>query len=122
MGHNIFSPAFPASCPWVTTVGGTQIGRNKTVFDPEKVANVYKWRRDDGTLRAFQQWASGGGFSKTFDAPEYQRRTLADCFENHNPGLPSFQGKDWQATDGLYNRKGHGLPDISASGWLLRQS
>ncbi|KIK60501.1 hypothetical protein GYMLUDRAFT_167978 [Collybiopsis luxurians FD-317 M1] len=47
----IFQPAFPASCPYVTTVGGT------TGISPEI---------------ATTDFASGGGFSRLFSQPSYQ--------------------------------------------------
>ncbi|KAH8997050.1 subtilisin-like protein, partial [Lactarius hatsudake] len=48
-----FLPFFPASCPWVTSVGGT------TSHDPEVAASL-----------------SGGGFSIYFDRPEYQEGVI----------------------------------------------
>lgn len=51
-----FLPAFPAGCPWVTTVGGTE------GFNPEVAVTRY---------------ASGGGFSEYFPAPKYQKATVA---------------------------------------------
>lgn len=49
-----FTPAFPASCPWVTTVGGTQS------IDPE-----IAWED------------SSGGFSNYFCQPDYQKSAVA---------------------------------------------
>ncbi|KAJ7620287.1 subtilisin-like protein [Roridomyces roridus] len=46
---NVFVPAFPSSCPWVTTVGGT-LG-----IRPEKAMNL-----------------TSGGFSNIFPRPAYQ--------------------------------------------------
>ncbi|KAH9062348.1 subtilisin-like protein [Lactarius vividus] len=54
-----FIPRFPATCPWVTVVGGT------TEYDPE-VAAVF----------------SGGGFSDHFERPLYQRRTVPTFLED----------------------------------------
>ena len=51
-----FLPHFPASCPWVTSVGATQN------FNPEI---------------AVTQYASGGGFSNYFNAPKYQKETVS---------------------------------------------
>ncbi|KAH9161681.1 subtilisin-like protein [Lactarius sanguifluus] len=48
-GNVRFRPTFPASCPWVTTVGGT------TRYEPEIAAAI-----------------SGGGFSDYFKRPDYQ--------------------------------------------------
>lgn len=35
-----FTPAFPATCPWITAVGGSAIDFNKTVFDPDRKSVV----------------------------------------------------------------------------------
>ena len=51
----MFLPSFPASCPWVTTVGGT------AGFEPEV---------------AVSRFASGGGFSNYFSMPSYQSKTI----------------------------------------------
>jgi tripeptidyl-peptidase-1 len=52
-GKTSFTTAFPASCPWVTTVGGT------TGNSPENA------------------WSSGGGgFSEVFGRPDYQNATV----------------------------------------------
>jgi len=56
-----FLPAFPAGCPWVTTVGGTE------GFAPEVAVSRY---------------ASGGGFSEYFPAPKYQQRVVADYIKS----------------------------------------
>ena len=52
----MFLPAFPAGCPWVTVVGGTE------GFSPEV---------------AVTRFASGGGFANYFPAPGYQKATTA---------------------------------------------
>ncbi|KAH9170162.1 subtilisin-like protein [Lactarius sanguifluus] len=54
-----FIPRFPATCPWVTVVGGT------TDYGPEVAATF-----------------SGGGFSDHFERPLYQRRTVPTFLEN----------------------------------------
>jgi len=51
--RKIFQPTFPASCPFVTTVGGT------TGVNPEVAVNF-----------------SGGGFSRYFDVPDYQEEAV----------------------------------------------
>lgn len=52
-GKTSFTTAFPAACPWVTTVGGT------TGNSPESA------------------WSSGGGgFSEVFGRPDYQNATV----------------------------------------------
>ena len=50
-----FLPAFPASCPYVTTVGGTRD------FNPEQIA-----------FDVNNGYVAGGGFSEYFPRPAYQ--------------------------------------------------
>ncbi|KAH8991300.1 tripeptidyl peptidase SED3 [Lactarius akahatsu] len=54
-----FTPIFPATCPYVTAVGGT------TSFMPEVAASF-----------------SGGGFSKYFLHPEYQLQAVSTFLDN----------------------------------------
>lgn len=90
-----FLPIFPASCPWVTTVGGTQ------QIQPE----VAYWKGagdgSDGDSSPLE--ASGSGFSNYFDRPAYQNGVVDTYIKNLN-------GK----YKGLYNSEGRGYPDISA--------
>ncbi len=58
-----FIPAFPAGCPWVTTVGGTK------GFEPEV---------------AVSRFGSGGGFSNYFKAPSYQKATVQKYIKSLN--------------------------------------
>lgn len=59
-----FLPAFPASCPYVTTVGATM------QFEPEIPAYREPGGGPDG--RAHGYYASGSGFSYYFPRPKYQ--------------------------------------------------
>lgn len=64
----MFVPVFPASCPWVTTVGGT------AGFEPEV---------------AVSRFGSGAGFSNYFPMPEYQMDAV-DGYLDHIGDL--YQG------------------------------
>jgi len=92
-----FLPEFPASCPYVTTVGATE------QFEPE----VACWRPDgigpDGRHHGF--YASGSGFSNYFPRPSYQNGVVDTYVKNLNGDY-----------SGLYNSTGRGYPDISAQG------
>lgn len=55
-----FLPMFPASCPYVTAVGGV------LATDPGMAWNE-----------------SSGGFSNYFDRPEYQSKVVTDYLDNH---------------------------------------
>jgi tripeptidyl-peptidase I len=62
--RSTFLPAFPASCPYVTTVGATQ------QFEPEVSAHRLPGLGFDGQNHSF--FASGSGFSNYFPRPAYQ--------------------------------------------------
>ncbi|KAK3367586.1 peptidase S8/S53 domain-containing protein [Podospora didyma] len=90
-----FSPVFPASCPWVTSVGGTQMGSNATTN--EETA----WRRVLDKKLA----TSGGGFSNVFSAPPYQVPNVArykDLEKNH-----------LDAVRDRFSSTGRGYPDVA---------
>ena len=80
-----FLPAFPASCPYVTTVGATQ------QFEPEVSAYRQPGLGPDGRQHGF--YASGSGFSYYFPRPKYQDAVVPAYVKN-------LKG----AWDGLYNK------------------
>ncbi|KKY15785.1 putative tripeptidyl-peptidase 1 precursor [Diplodia seriata] len=92
-----FIPDFPASCPYVTTVGATH------EFEPEVVA--YRPSYTDATGRVHNAYSSGGGFSNYFARPAYQEEVVAKYIEG-------LEGE----FDGLYNKSGRAYPDIAAQG------
>ena len=63
-----FQPQFPASCPWVTSVGGTE------QVQPE-----------------IATWLSGGGFSDVFARPDYQAKQVG-AYLNNTVGEKRFKG------------------------------
>ena len=83
-----FLPKFPASCPYVTAVGGTKN------FSPEVAA----WKSETS-------YSSGGGFSNYFARPSYQSSRDAVC--KYVEGLQDTY-------EGLYNKTGRAYPDLSA--------
>ena len=86
-----FLPKFPASCPYVTTIGAT---RN---FNPEVAAF--------DTFASGSVFTSGGGFSNYFPRPSYQDTVVSKY-------VASLGNK----YAGLYNKSGRGYPDIAAQG------
>jgi len=85
-----FLPVFPATCPYVTSVGAT-IG-----IAPEVAVDI------PGI-----GFYSGGGFSNYFSRPWYQK-SVVDAYLDK---LPKGVYK------GLYNSSGRGYPDVAAQGW-----
>lgn len=89
-----FNPSFPGTCPYVTSVGATQINPGNNVLQPETACE--------------QVIYSGGGFSNNFAMPSYQKTAIANYYAKYNPPY----GAD------RYNnsRMVRGYPDISANG------
>lgn len=85
-----FTVQSPVNCPYVTTVGATQLLANGTEVAVQSSAG----------------WASGGGFSDLYAAPSYQQRALAAYFANYTP----------TNLGGTFNASGRGVPDLSAVG------
>ena len=113
-----FNPSFPASCPWVTTVGGTQRTTQphqnfttKTATtdraypsaeDPENPTNetAFYFATDNRTL------SSGGGFSNLFPAPYYQ---IADIYR-----YELTESEHLRNLTGKFTTTARGYPDVSA--------
>lgn len=89
-GNN--NAVFPASCPWITSVGGSALPENGTIGDKE----VMPW-----------QFPPGGGFSNFFALPDYQAAAVASYYAAHDPGYNSS----------VYNntQKARGYPDVAVS-------
>ncbi|KAI9066070.1 subtilisin-like protein [Trametes sanguinea] len=88
-----FAPAFPGGCPYITSVGATQINPGAKVTDPESAC--------------MQVIYSGGGFSNVFPMPSYQKSAVENYLSKHAPDYPA----------GTYNTSGsRAYPDLSANG------
>ncbi|KAG5984638.1 hypothetical protein E4U55_003859 [Claviceps digitariae] len=114
-----FSPNFPASCPWVTAVGGTQLantnhqtwkaGMEFRDFPPE---TAYMWQPNGGRVSS-----SGGGFSRIFASPPYQTGSV-QSYLHDSP----YQGHLANLSlAGYFSPGGRGYPDLSAAanGYLM---
>jgi len=97
----VFNPSFPSTCPYVTSVGATQMNPGSTVDDPEVAAMV------DLPVTPF---FSGGGFSNVFPLPEYQKHAVENYAQRYL--------KPSSFVPGQYNNSGNvrAYPDISANG------
>eukprot|EP00750_Incisomonas_marina_P018947 INCI3180.1.p1 GENE.INCI3180.1~~INCI3180.1.p1 ORF type:complete len:579 (-),score=115.44 INCI3180.1:537-2273(-) len=84
-----FNPDFPAACPYVTAVGGTDF-LERSVIGDEKA-----WT--DG----------GGGFSDHFDIPTWQADAVSKYKADPSANLPPQQ---------MWNNTGRGYPDVAALG------
>ena len=96
-----FSPLFPASCPWVTAVGGTQMLPPNDPRIPGATTNETVWRKSlFGHISS-----SGGGFSNVFLAPPYQVPNVAVYKEVEKEHLDDIRDR--------FNSTGRGYPDVA---------
>ena len=89
-----FNPSFPATCPYITAVGATQIKPGASVTAPEEACETVIF--------------SGGGFSNVFPLPSYQAAAVNSFFANHPPPYTAAQYNNSKVV--------RGYPDISANG------
>jgi tripeptidyl-peptidase-1 len=89
-----FNPSFPGTCPYVTSVGATQVSNGSTVNDPETASETVIF--------------SGGGFSNVFSMPDYQASAVKEYYANHKPKYTAQQYNNSQIV--------RGYPDVSANG------
>ena len=104
-GGTIFSPDFPATCPYLTIAGATFLPAGGDVTKDQEVAVT--------------RFPSGGGFSNIYPIPSYQAAAVATYFATSPPPYPFYSSTDnnsFGANGGIYNRNGRGYPDISAVG------
>ncbi|KAJ7162741.1 peptidase S8/S53 domain-containing protein [Mycena crocata] len=95
-----FNPGWPGACPWITSVGGTQVKAN---FSGSGVAEEV-WNQD--LTHGFFE-SGGGGFSNRFPMPKYQKAAVGSFLtrlRKTNPGQLKH-----------FNAKGRAYPDISAN-------
>ncbi|MCJ1227495.1 hypothetical protein MMC12_004151 [Toensbergia leucococca] len=90
----MFNPSFPGTCPYITSVGATQIKPGASVTQPEEACETVIF--------------SGGGFSNVFPLPSYQAAAVGEFFANHPPPYGADRYNNTQ--------KSRGFPDVSANG------
>jgi hypothetical protein len=77
IGAPRFAPSFPGGCPFITSVGATQIANGSTVNDPETACETVIF--------------SGGGFSNIFPLPNFQAAAVKGFLKNHPPPYTAQQ-------------------------------
>ena len=99
-GQGRFNPSFPSTCPYITSVGATQISPGASVTAPEVACETVA--------------LSGGGFSNVFPLPDYQSAAVKAWFANNANNRTS----NFTYTSAQFNntQRTRGYPDISANG------
>jgi len=105
------APGFPASSPWITAVGGTQLAKGGAPVCGYASGDVAVICHNDAEVVCTSARGgvitSGGGFSNDFAAPWYQREAVRGYLQHAHAPLPSPE--EWH-----YNASGRGFPDVSA--------
>ncbi|KAK5163923.1 uncharacterized protein LTR77_010318 [Saxophila tyrrhenica] len=123
----IYNPDSVSSCPYMTSVGATQLEPDQTIYDRESAMQInftalYVERGYNVTSGPLDFFATGGGFSNYFTPPPYQQSAVADYLASHN-SLPYYianaAASNIGENGGVYNRGGRGYPDVSANGAFL---
>jgi len=99
-----YTTSFPATCPFVTAVGGTQNAEN----DPEdhEIHTLKEWAANGVEQQGpYFKTTTAGGFSNYFIAPAYQKEAISAYFKTPESAL---------AKKG-YNTTGRGIPDIASN-------
>lgn len=97
VGYGYF-PTFPASCPYVTAVGATQL------FSFESGAEISASPRTGSGI------TTGGGFSSYYSKLDFQSSAISSYFTrvlNLETFLPANG----------YNKQGRGYPDVALNGY-----
>jgi tripeptidyl-peptidase I len=96
---NRFNPTFPAACPYVTSVGGTQLPANSSSVCTPEVAFYQNFNTSISS--------SGGGFSNVFPVPAYQAHVTRRYLMAQHDRLANISAS--------FNAAGRGFPDVAAN-------
>lgn len=100
-----FSPSFPGTCPYITSVGATQLkaGALATDSDPEEACETIIYSGGGFSSPYLDLYKQNGSltndlnFADVFALPDYQSKAVGSYFENHLPLYNSSQYNTSQA-------------------------
>ncbi len=95
-----FSPDYPASSPYITSVGGTSLQSQSQ--SQSQSQGLFTGHGDDQPV--FGASFSGGGFSFTAPRPDYQAKHVDSYLKTASAQLPAAS---------YWNRTGRGYPDMA---------
>jgi len=105
-------PDYPAACPYITSVGATQLNNAQTALpNPPPVCKGQGYACASGGQEvavsyAVANFASGGGFANYAPQQSYQTTAINNYFKQPVKFPPA----------GYYNVSGRGYPDVAAIG------
>eukprot|EP01035_Chromulina_nebulosa_P016797 gene16797-22278_t len=86
---------WPASCPYVTSIGGTMGGMETTGSRSQEIVC---------SVSSGSGITSGGGFSNSIPAPDFQISAINNYINKYKPKQSNYQ---------RYNTKNRGFPDLA---------
>ena len=121
-GPSPLNPEFPASSPWVLSVGATMLGPNPDLLDPKAAATPspckpalfrkgFKCAKNGteivASLESGSKITSGGGFSTVSTRPTWQDDVVEAYLNQKSGALPPSAS---------FNASNRAYPDVSAAG------
>jgi tripeptidyl-peptidase-1 len=110
----IFYTTMMSECPYVLSVGSTQLDRPAGATNP---APPFETLNEIATTR----FASGGGFSNVFGVPSWQKSAINAYFDQVDLPFSAYhhfvENNDFSSvTGGVFHHGGRAYPDIAAIG------
>lgn len=100
-----YTASFPATCPWVTSVGATQNAENDP--DDHEVHTLKEYAANAPEQQPpFFAVTTAGGFSNYFAVPTYQSAAVKNYFTT----------PESKRAPAGYNTTGRGFPDVASNG------
>nr|CCA14626.1 tripeptidylpeptidase putative [Albugo laibachii Nc14] len=102
-------PQWPASSPYLTTVGGTMMLEPSNISKAHFVPEFFITKEEIVASSQFHAFfTSGGGFSNYYERPQYQANAVQGYLKDHTTQIPHEMN--------YFNRTSRAYPDISALG------
>ncbi|CAF1327914.1 unnamed protein product [Adineta ricciae] len=124
--NKVFYPDYPASSPFITSVGGTTLvnAKYETFADQPpactELSSTFKCVSDGDEIAVsvddptFTRFPSGGGFSDFAPQPSYQKQAVDHYFRDER--YYTDKTSDFYPPSSMYKRYGRAFPDVSAFG------
>jgi len=113
-GHkNVFNPGYPATSPYVTSVGATMLIGTPTTTTTPPICAGREWvcalsGNEDPADENRGGYATGGGFSVYEPRPSYQNTAVSAYLNDASIPKPPAS---------YYNSSNRGFPDVAANGY-----
>lgn len=120
LNGTVFNPEFPATCPYVLSVGATQLDSDEPVANRETVMHIPSESLD---FPSYISFGSSGGFSNYFREPKYQASAVSNYLAKYKPEYKTYKfpcGQKVGTDGGIYPMGGRAFPgksNLSCKSW-----